>query len=159
MISISFTGTPKGQRWKKGRSGGQPENQFGEQRVQCAFIPAVPCPIRARCPHPSAGRSEPQQAAVWEPLCHFRPKRPVFLKINLKISRHTFNENSNVNIVVSKSSPLQMRKTRSSQITSCFDCPPWVRPPGTVTWFASNQHATSAAQKATRIPRRSQTTT
>lgn len=52
-----------------------------------------------------------------------------------------------------------MRKTRSSQITSCFDCPPWVRPPGTVTWFASNRRATSAAQKATRIPRRSKTTT
>ena len=63
---------------QEGRTGGQRENQFGKPPVQCAFIPSIPCPLHPGCPNPSAGFSEPEQAALWEPLLHRRFKRSVF---------------------------------------------------------------------------------
>lgn len=78
LNSAGFSsGAPEGQQ-QEGRSGGQWENQFGEYPAQRAFIPAVPCPLHPGRPHPSAGLSEPQQAAFWEPLLPLRLKRLVY---------------------------------------------------------------------------------
>lgn len=79
--NVHFLVPPGSQRWQQqqeGRTGGWWEKQVGEQPVQCAFIPAVPSPLHAGHPHPTAGLSKPQQAAVWEPILHVWTQRLVF---------------------------------------------------------------------------------
>lgn len=141
---------------RKGDQGGSQKTSLDSNQSSVPLFLQYTIPYVQDAPTPLLVAQSPSKLQFGNPYSISDPKG----QSPFKKSQETFIEKSNFNkfFLVFKIIPLQMRKTRSSQITSCLDYPPWVHPPGTVMWFASNQHATSAVQKAMRIQRRSKTT-
>lgn len=134
---------------RKGDQGGSQKSSLESSQSSVPIFLQYPLPYTQDAPTPLLVAQSPSKLQFGNPYSISDPKGQSYFKK----SKNTFCRDFNFQ----QRRLMQMRKMKSSQITSCWDYPPWVHPPGTVMWFASNLRATPAALKATRSRRRSKT--